>query len=431
MVTLKIDGKSVEIEEGKTVLDAAQKLGIKIPTLCHHSEVAAYGACRLCQVEATNKRGKTRLVVSCLYPVEEGLSVQTGTERVKRNRRMIIELLLARCPEVKALQELAREYGINESRFRQKDSNCILCGLCVRVCSEVLGANVLGFAGRGTGREIKTAFGEPAEDCLGCGLCTYVCPTGAIQMESEARKRWQTHLLGPLARQCRYSRMGLISYKTCPNDFMCSQCEVDQMLEDKFGMHPAFVARPTRVVEKQRVDLFTMLPNLYYTKGHIWLKPLNGKLRVGLDDFASQLIGSVKDIKLPEKDRRFASRDALWELILGDRGSLGMLSPFAGRVADVNPLVRAVPQLTGQDPYRQGWILTIEPDEPGKVWGNLLYGNNARTHLRNHAERLHQRIEKDLGVTMTDGSGALVDNLPAVIKPDAWNKLAQEFFQTV
>lgn len=426
MVTLTIDGKSVQIEEDKTVLDAARKLGIEIPTLCHHPEVSSYGACRICQVEVT-KGKRTRLVASCLYPVEDGLSVKSNNERIARNRKLIVELLLARCPEVKAVRDLAKEYGIGTPRFRLKQEDCILCGLCVRVCDEVLGVGALSFAGRGTSRKVETPFDEPPEDCLGCGACTYVCPTGAIQMETEARNRWRATLAGEV-RECRFSRMGLVSYKICSNSFLCQQCEVDQLLEDRFGTHPAFIARPALAREPVQVDLFSMLPDLYYSRGHIWAKILNGKVRIGLDDFAGQFIGKVNDIKLPALDTAINPKDIVWELINGQR-PLGMLSPFQGKVVDINPLIQAVPSLIAQDPYHQGWILTLEPSNLDKDFETLLHGARAQQHLKQHVEILHQRVGEELGITITDGSGGLVEDLPRRLDDTEWHSLVKELFQ--
>ena len=116
MITLTIDGRSVGAFEGETVLEAARRVGIEIPTLCYHPALSPYGACRLCVVEV-EQRGRRRLVVSCLFPVEEGLVVWTDNERVRKARRGVMELLLARCPNVPAIRELAAKMGVQEPRF--------------------------------------------------------------------------------------------------------------------------------------------------------------------------------------------------------------------------------------------------------------------------------------------------------------------------
>ena len=182
MVTLSIDGREVQAEEGATILEVARDNNIYIPALCYHEEVAPYGACRLCMVEIVTN-GRERLVASCLYPVEEGLRVKTNTERVINNRRMIMELLLARCPNNKVIQDLARQVGVDKTPFKLEDKQCILCGLCVRACEEVVGVSAISLVNRGVDRQMTTPFNDFSEACIGCGSCAYVCPTGAISME--------------------------------------------------------------------------------------------------------------------------------------------------------------------------------------------------------------------------------------------------------
>jgi predicted molibdopterin-dependent oxidoreductase YjgC len=123
MINLTIDGKSVQVESDATVLEAANKLGIEIPTLCHHEKLLHYGACRLCTVEIT-QRGNTRLQAACAYPTEEGIEVKTNTERVIRGRKLMMEFLLARCPNVPAIRKNAEELGIKTPRFSLKDEKC-------------------------------------------------------------------------------------------------------------------------------------------------------------------------------------------------------------------------------------------------------------------------------------------------------------------
>ena len=156
MVTLKIDGKEYEAEEGATILDVARSNDIDIPALCHHDAVKPYGACRLCMVQIT-KNGRSRLVTSCLYQVEEGLEVQTDSEPVLNVRKGVLELLLSRCPNVKVLQDLARGVGITKPPFEavNEGEECILCGLCARVCREVVGVSAISLVSRGTKRKVR------------------------------------------------------------------------------------------------------------------------------------------------------------------------------------------------------------------------------------------------------------------------------------
>ena len=185
-ISFTIDGQPVQAGPGETVLSVARRRGFHIPTLCHHESVSAYGACRLCVVEAFwGKRSK--LVTSCIYTPYENDRVETNTERVRRTRGMVLELLSARCPGVKQIRDLACEYGVDNPRFDTDDAakreRCILCGLCVRVCDEVVGQHAISYASRGMERVITTPFGAQAEECIGCGACVYVCPTDALHYE--------------------------------------------------------------------------------------------------------------------------------------------------------------------------------------------------------------------------------------------------------
>jgi coenzyme F420-reducing hydrogenase beta subunit len=180
-VTLRIDDKDVKAREGETILDVARKVGVDIPTLCYMSALSPFGACRLCSVEITDKRGRKKLVTSCNYPVEEGLVVSTKSEKVLKTRKLLLELLLARCPKVKKIQDLAQKYGINAPRFWVEDAeeDCILCGLCARVCDERIGIYAINFAKRGVEREVTTPYYRFSDDCIGCGACAIVCPTNS------------------------------------------------------------------------------------------------------------------------------------------------------------------------------------------------------------------------------------------------------------
>ena len=175
MIDLLINGVNVSVERGATLLEAAQFLGFSIPTLCHLEGLSPYGACRLCVVEI-GVEPKARLVSSCTYPAQEGLVVRTASERVLRARRMVIELLLASCPQSKTIQDLASQHGVRRQRFRQEHDDCILCGRCVRMCEEQMMAKAIGFRGRGDRRSIGTPFDEKSEVCRLCGGCIYVCP---------------------------------------------------------------------------------------------------------------------------------------------------------------------------------------------------------------------------------------------------------------
>jgi NADH dehydrogenase/NADH:ubiquinone oxidoreductase subunit G len=191
MITLNIDGREFKAEEGQTILQVARENGIDIPTLCHHEAIEPYGACRLCIVEIS-KGKRTKIVTSCLYPVEEGLEVKTSSPRVIGNRKMLLELLLARCSKNEVIKELASKMGIEQPSFKPEyleDNDCIVCGLCVRTCEQVVGVSAISLVNRGITKEPASPFLEPATACIGCGSCYYICPTGAIRMEDKGDTR--------------------------------------------------------------------------------------------------------------------------------------------------------------------------------------------------------------------------------------------------
>lgn len=179
-ILLQIDGKEVGAREGMSVLEAAQTAGITIPTLCHHEKLEPYGGCRLCIVEV-DVGGRTKLVVSCVYPVEKNLVVRTRSEKVDRIRKTIIELLMAHAPDAFELQALAKEYGADRDRFEKDPSFCIHCGLCVRYCAEVKKKNAVGFIDRGTRKEISFIPEIAVKACWDCKECFPLCPTEALQ----------------------------------------------------------------------------------------------------------------------------------------------------------------------------------------------------------------------------------------------------------
>jgi bidirectional [NiFe] hydrogenase diaphorase subunit len=191
-VHLSVDDKDICVSGGQTILEATQRMpGIgDIPALCYHPSVRPYGACRLCTVEVSEDGGKNfKFVAACLYPVKEGLIVKTKTEKIKKLRKGIIELLLARCPSAKVVQELAEEYGVEKPRFSAGDHDCILCGLCVRACQEIIGKSAISLVNRGIYKEVAAPFYayELGEGCIGCGDCAFVCPTGAITMGANGK----------------------------------------------------------------------------------------------------------------------------------------------------------------------------------------------------------------------------------------------------
>lgn len=209
-----IDGIPVKIDGEKNLLSLIRKAGIDLPTFCYNSELSVYGACRMCMVE--DKSG--RMQAACSTPPKPGMEIYTNTPKLRKYRKMILELLLSdHCSDCTTcskngdcrLQELAQRYGISRVRFpntadepkpdtsslciERDASKCILCGDCVRMCEEVQNVGVIDFMYRGSKMEVGTTFGIPISEtrCVGCGQCAAVCPTGAIVVKNDTNKVWK------------------------------------------------------------------------------------------------------------------------------------------------------------------------------------------------------------------------------------------------
>jgi heterodisulfide reductase subunit A len=200
MITLTIDGQRIEAEDGQTILEVCRKNNIYIPTLCSHPVLEPYGACRLCTVEVT-RRGWSTLQAACTHPAWDGLEVKTSSDPVMEARKIVMGLLLSRAPKVPIIKQLAGEYGVYEPPYAvaDPDEKCILCGLCVRVCNDVVKAHVLNFSQHGVDRVVGPPFMEKTRECIGCGACTIVCPTGAINIVLEEQGIYAAKPLGPTA----------------------------------------------------------------------------------------------------------------------------------------------------------------------------------------------------------------------------------------
>jgi bidirectional [NiFe] hydrogenase diaphorase subunit len=182
MITFNINGKEVQGQDGWTILGVAKWHGIEIPTLCHYEALKPYGACRLCVVEVDDGK-RSRVVISCMYPIRSGIKVQTDTPRVANVRRWIVQLLLDESPESPKIQKLAQTFSVTPTRFKKVgiDFACHLCGLCVRTCQELVGVQALTFGNRGLRKEITSPFHAAGKECLRCGTCVYMCPTGVMK----------------------------------------------------------------------------------------------------------------------------------------------------------------------------------------------------------------------------------------------------------
>lgn len=214
-IKLTIDGTPVEVDPGSTVLDAAKKAGVHVPTLCYHPELRVEGSCRLCVVEIEGMRS---LAASCVYPASSGMVVRTNSQTVRRTRKSIVELLLANHPQDCLvctrhghceLQDLSHQLGVRKVRFKgelremEKDESsvaivrdpnkCILCGRCLRICEQTQKVSAIGLAYRGSKSVVTTPFNHGLADgpCVTCGQCIKVCPVAALHERDATEVTWK------------------------------------------------------------------------------------------------------------------------------------------------------------------------------------------------------------------------------------------------
>jgi heterodisulfide reductase subunit A len=193
-VRVNVDGRTADVPRGTTILQAARQMGVTIPTLCNYRGLSPYGACRVCLVELETPRGG-QLVASCSHPADSNLVVRTDTESVKEARRTVLELLLAQAPDSPELAKFAADLGVTSTPFQPAAAGkCILCGLCARVCSEMMGRGAVSLYGRGAAREVRTAFDEKTSQCQACGACAFICPTGAVDLTTITARRMKPHI---------------------------------------------------------------------------------------------------------------------------------------------------------------------------------------------------------------------------------------------
>jgi len=174
-VTVNIDGADIRAPKGTSVLDVAIEYGVCIPHLCHVPNLSDVGACRLCIVEHV-VNGRSEITTSCTLNVQEGMVIMSNTEKIRKLRRNIAELLVAQAPNSRAIQDIAVRCGVKEVRYPFRNSDCVLCGRCVRACTELWQARAIGFVGRGIDRRVDYPFGIRPDFCKQCGACIQLCP---------------------------------------------------------------------------------------------------------------------------------------------------------------------------------------------------------------------------------------------------------------
>lgn len=235
---IKIDYNEIEVTPGETILEAAQRIGINIPTLCHHKAFGGKGHCRMCMVEVTSN-GSSRLVASCTYPIYNEIEVITSTPAIEKIRRNIVMLLTKRATGSELMNDLFKQYQCPENSLTNHfEERCILCRLCVNAC-EQMGSSAISAILRGTEKRIATPYEEPAATCIGCTACAEVCPTGAIEVSEQGNERiiWNktfklvscTKCGKPFATKEQIEYMAARNIETDTEQMLCENCRKKEL----------------------------------------------------------------------------------------------------------------------------------------------------------------------------------------------------------
>ena len=293
--TLFIDGKEVEFTDEPNLLEVIRKAGMNVPTFCYRPDLTSFGACRMCVVEVEGRGIQS----SCTMPPEAGLKIHLNTEKTRRIRKTVLELLLANhdrsCLTCEKsgdceLQKYAEEYGITKIRYAEKEdylpiddsspsivrdpNKCILCGACVRACSEFQGHSVLGFANRGSKTVVEPMNGRPLGqvDCVNCGQCVAVCPTGALTIKSSLDDVWaritnpEVKVIAHMAPSVRVALGEMFGLEPGENtigkiDAALRRIGFDMVFDTNFGADLTIMEEATEFIERlksgQNLPLFT------------------------------------------------------------------------------------------------------------------------------------------------------------------------------
>ncbi len=222
-------------------------------------------------------------------------------------------------------------------------------------------------------------------------------------------------------RKCRYMLTGDFTYKICPNNYECWHCAVDQYIQDSIDAHPYLQKRRQRMARRMtKVRGFSIKEDVYYLPNHIWTKVEGETLKIGIDDFAARLIGKIEKIDFPENP---ISKDGTcWSLGRVNRVAK-MSLPMDAEIVERNEEALADPAIVQKDPYNRGWLLKVKTS--GDV-GDLLKGTKVKEWLENEFDKLHQELEDNAKITITDG-GELVDDLYDRLSDDAWYNMVKRF----
>jgi glycine cleavage system H lipoate-binding protein len=260
-------------------------------------------------------------------------------------------------------------------------------------------------------------------DCKNCEFDREVTQgTGESPMVVQAMEKLRQ--LPASEKKCRYMLTGDFTYKICSNNYECWHCAVDQYIQDTIDAHPMLQKRRQRVARlEKKVKGFTLRKDFTYLRNHIWLHIEGDYTRLGIDDFAAHLLGSIDAVQLPQC-AHLSEGDTCWHLHSGNR-MLDMQLSIPGEIVERNTAVHDNPSLIRTDPYNRGWLLKMKVSHESK---DVLQGDQAIAWLEEEFEKLHQEFEKTVGVAIADG-GELVEDIPHRLSDAEWKKVTERFLK--
>uniref|UniRef100_A0A7V0Z763 Glycine cleavage system protein H n=1 Tax=candidate division WOR-3 bacterium TaxID=2052148 RepID=A0A7V0Z763_UNCW3 len=261
-------------------------------------------------------------------------------------------------------------------------------------------------------------------DCKNCSFDQALLDASGSYVESpivvEAIKKLKQ--LPASERKCRYMLTGDFSYKICSNNYECWHCSVDQYIQDLIESSPYLKKRRERLSKEKKVRGFAFREDYYYTPNHIWLKVEGELLKIGIDDFATRVLGRIEKISF--SNERFIIKDEnAWQLGSGNR-IVQIKSPITGEIVEINNEVQKDPSLIQREPYHNGWLLKIKM--PKEIKAEMMKGDNARDWLEREFDKLHQEFAKEMGILIADG-GELIVDIYERLSDEQWHNLIKKF----